>query len=42
MEKTTKTQAQLAAELTEAHARIAKLEREMEKQVEDRTAALRR
>jgi rsbT co-antagonist protein RsbR len=42
MEKTPKTPAQLAAELTEAQARIAQLEREMEKQVEERTAALRR
>jgi rsbT co-antagonist protein RsbR len=42
MEKTAKTQGQLAAELTEAHARIAQLEREMEKQVEERTATLRR
>ena len=42
MEKTNKTEAQLASELAKAHARIAQLEREMEKQVEERTAALRR
>jgi PAS domain S-box-containing protein len=42
MEKEPKTEAQLAAELAEARARIAQLEREMEKQVEERTAALRR